>query len=179
MLTKEEVQIAIDAAVKPLKIALDAAEEKLEVMKNDKPEKKTAEDEEAEEKEKAKDKEEADKKSGAMDSAIATLTAEIKALKSNAMDGGAMMREFAEVQTLKQTAGAIVGQIPNEHVTQDAVAKYAIGKMSGVACDSGQELAMLKGILHARQTPTFTVDKGNAQDSADAAKSSNLDKAGL
>ena len=50
---------------------------------------------------------------------------------------------------------------------ESGVAKYGLEKM-GVACDSGHEVAMLKGVLHARKAPTFTVDRGVAKDGADS-----------
>ena len=52
-------------------------------------------------------------------------------------------------------------------MTLTDVAKYGVQKL-GIACDSGEELAILKGYLHSRTTgANFTV---TAQDSA-AAKS--------
>ena len=181
----KEVQQAIDEAIKPLQVALDAAEKKVEEMEKDKKEnpfvKKTAEDMEAEEKEEADKKAKADEKSKAMDSAIAKvadLEKEVKTLKSTAMDGNAVMKAFAEKQDLAAKASQIVGAFDHSDLDAGGVAKYALEKM-GVACDSGSELAMFKGVLAARQTPTFTVDHGTASDSADAAKSDNLDKAGL
>lgn len=178
----KEVQQAIDEAIKPLQIALDAAEKKVEEMEKDKKEnpfvKKTAEDMEAEEKEEADKKAKADEKSKAMDSAISALKKEVETLKSTAMDGNAVMKAFAEKQALAVSASQIVGAFDHSDLDAGGVAKYALEKM-GVACDSGSELAMFKGVLAARQTPTFTVDHGTASDSADAAKSDALDKAGL
>lgn len=182
MLTKEDVKAAVDEAIKPLQTALDAAEKKVEDMEKkaadmEKDKEKTAED--MEEEEKAKDEEK--KKSEAMDSTIKlvnSLTKKVEKLESTAMDGDSMMKAFAATQELKQQVGSIIGQVPAEHVDQNSVAKYAVGKM-GIACDSGQELATLKGYLAARQTPQYTVDRGNALDGKDATKSENLDKLGL
>lgn len=123
---------------------------------------------------KAKD----EKKSDAMDSAIKSLQKEIKALKSTAMDGNAVMKAFAEKQDLATKASQIVGAFDHADLDAAGVAKYALNKM-GVACDSGSELAMFKGVLAARKTPTFTVDHGNAQDANDSAKSKTLDNMGL
>ena len=123
---------------------------------------------------KAKDEE----KSEAMDSAIAELRAEVKTLKSTAMDGNAVMKAFAEKQDLAAKASQIVGAFDHADLDAQGVAKYALTKM-GVACDSGSELAMFKGVLAARKTPSFTVDHGNALDGADSAKSETLDKLGL
>lgn len=121
-------------------------------------------------------------KSGAMDAAIAKALAplrkEISTLKSQAMDGNSMMKAFSAKQELANQASAIVGAFDHADMDAQGVAKYALKKM-GVACDSGQEVAMLKGVLHARKTPTFTVDNGHAKDGADTTKSETLDKAGL
>ena len=203
MLTKEYVQSAIDEAIKPLKVALDAAENKFENMKKEK-----AEDMEVKEKSmdamtkavkagdmykdgmdekaikdaydkilKAKD-EDKDKKSGAMDSAIAKLTAQVEKLQSTAMDGNAVMKAFAEKQDLAVKASQIIGAFDHADLDAQGVAKYALEKMN-VACDSGQELGMFKGVLIARKAPSFTVDHGVAKDNADSAKSDALDELGL
>ncbi len=180
MLT-EEIKAAMDAAIEPVQKALDEAnkkigelEKKAEDMCN---EDKTAEDMEEEEKKKAADKE----KSEAMDAAIAkvaNLEKEVKTLKSTAMDGNAVMKAFAEKQDLANRAAQIIGAFDHADMDAQGVAKHALEKM-GVACDSGQELAMFKGVLAARKAPTFTVDHGNALDSAESAKSETLDKLGL
>ncbi len=181
MLTKEDLKAAMDETIKPVQKALDAAEKKigeLEKKAEDmSKEEKSAEDMEEEEAKKAEEK----KKSEAMDSAIAKvadLEKEVKTLKSTAMDGNAVMRAFAEKQDLANKAAQIVGAFDSADLDANGVAKYALEKM-GVACDSGQELAMFKGVLAARKAPTFTVDHGNALDSADSAKSETLDKLGL
>ena len=118
------------------------------------------------------------KKSDAMDSAIAKLTEQVATLQSTAMDGNAVMKAFAEKQELANKASQIVGAFDHADLDANGVAKYALDKM-GVACDSGQELAMFKGVLAARKAPTFTVDHGFAKDSADSAKSTTLDELGL
>lgn len=181
MLTKDDLKVAMDAAIEPVQKALDEANKKIgelekkaeDMGKGDK----TAEDMEEEEKKKAEDKE----KSEAMDAAIAkveSLEKEVSTLKSTAMDGNAVMKAFAEKQDLANRAAQIVGAFDHADMDAQGVAKHALTKM-GVACDSGQELAMFKGVLAARKAPTFTVDHGNALDSADSAKSENLDKLGL
>ena len=185
MLTKEDLKAAMDEAIKPVQKALDTAEKKIGALEKkaedmDKDEK-SAEDmeaEEAEKKKKAEDMEKDEKKSDAMDSAIKTLTEQVATLQSNAMDGNAVMKAFAEKQDLATKASQIVGAFDHADLDANGVAKYALEKM-GVACDSGQELAMFKGVLAARKTPTFTVDHGNAQDSQGSAKSETLDKLGL
>ena len=126
---------------------------------------------------KAKDEDD-DKKSDAMDSAIKALTKQVATLQSTAMDGESMMKAFGQTQELKQQVSAIIGAIPSDHVDQHAVAKYAVDKI-GIACDSGAELATLRGYLAGRKAPTFTVDHGIAKDNADSAKSETLDKLGL
>lgn len=180
MLT-EEMKAAMDAAIEPVQKALDEANKKIgelekkaeDMDKGDKPEK-TAEDMEEEEKKKAADKE----KSEAMDAAIVALTKEVKTLKSTAMDGNAVMKAFAETQNLKNQLGNFVGAIPADLVTKSDVSKYAAEKI-GIACDSGGEVAAIQGFLAARQTPTYTVDRGNALDSKEPTTSDSLNKAGL
>jgi len=199
----KEVAKAIALALTPMQTAMDEMSKGMENMKKEK-----AEDMEVKEKSmdamtkavkagdmykdgmnekavkdaydkimKAKD-EDKDKKSDAMDSAIASLQDEVKTLKSTAMDGNAVMKAFAEKQDLAAKASQIVGAFDHADLDAQGVAKYALEKM-GVACDSGQELSMFKGVLHARQTPTFTVDHGIAKDSQDPTTSETLDKMGL
>jgi len=154
--------------------AEDAEEEK-DPKAEDMTEEEKALDADAEEK---KD----DEKSGAMDAAIAKALApfrkEIKELKSQAMDGNAMMKAFTAKQELAKQASAIVGAFDHSDMDANGVAKYALKKM-GHACDAGLELATFKGFLLASKAPTFTVDNGHAKDSADVTKSETLDKAGL
>ena len=192
----KEVAKAIALALSPMQTAMDEMSKGMENMKKEK-----AEDMEMKEKSmdemtkavkagdmykdgmdektikdtydkmmKAKDEDD-DKKSDAMDSAIKSMQDEIKTLKSNAMDGNAVMKAFAEKQDLAAKAAQIVGAFDHADLDANGVAKYALGKMD-IACDSGQELAMFKGVLHARKAPSFTVDPGTALDSA-------LDKFGL
>lgn len=199
-ITKEELTVAIAAAVKPFQVAMDEMSKDVESMKKDKAEDmemskadmmkalkagdmyKDGMDEKAmksayDKMMKAKD----EKKSDAMDSAIdtiATLTAKVEKLESTSMDGNTVMKAFAEKQELAVKASQIVGAFDHADLDANGVAKYALDKM-GVACDSGQELAMFKGVLAARKAPTFTVDHGIAQDGNDSAKSETLDKLGL
>lgn len=130
----------------------------------------------------AEDMEEEKDKSAAMEAviakALAPLRKEIRTLKSQAMDGNTMMKAFAAKQELANQASQIVGAFDHADMDAQGVAKYVLEKI-GIACDSGQEVAMLKGVLHARKPQSFTVDKGAAKDSADAAKSETLDKLGL
>ena len=182
----KEVEKAIKLALTPMQTAMDAMSEEMKDMKSKSEDKdgkkeKTAEDmeaEEAEKKKKAEDKDKDDKKSEAMDSAVKALQEEVKTLKSTAMDGNAVMKAFAEKQDLAAKAAQIVGAFDHADMTAEDVAKYALKKMD-VACDSGSELAMLKGVLHARKAPSFTVDSGLALDAQESAKSETLDKMGL
>ncbi|AUG84944.1 hypothetical protein MAELSTROM_24 [Pseudoalteromonas phage Maelstrom] len=181
-MNEEEIKAAMDAAISPIQKALDEANKEIgelkkkaeDMDKDGEKDEKTAEDMEEEEKKKAADKE----KSEAMDAAIVTLTKKVEKLQSTAMDGNAVMKAFAEKQDLANRAAQIVGAFDHTDMDAKGVAKHALTKM-GVACDSGDELATFKGVLVARKTPTFTVDKGNALDSADSAKSDTLDKLGL
>ena len=182
-MTPEEIAAAIAAGLKPMQTAMDEMTKKVDLFekkseKSEEDKKKSAEDMEEEEKKKAEDKEKDDKKSEAMDSAISALQEEIKTLKSTAMDGNAVMKAFAEKQELAAKASQIVGVFDHADLDAQGVAKYTLEKM-GIACDSGLELATLKGYLAAQKAPTFTVDHGKAQDSADSAKSETLDKMGL
>jgi hypothetical protein len=119
-----------------------------------------------------------DEHAGAMDSAIKAMQAEIKVLKSTAMDGNAVMKAFAEKQDLAAKASQIVGAFDHADLDAQGVAKYAVKKL-GIACDSGSELATLRGYLAARKAPTYTADHGTALDGAESAKSKTLDDMGL
>ena len=182
----KDVTKAIADALQPMQTAMDAMSGEMKDMKSkskdkDEVKEKTAEDmeaEEAEEKKKAEDKEKDDKKSEAMDSAVKALQEEVKTLKSSAMDGNAVMKAFAEKQELAVKASQIVGAFDHADLDAQGVAKYAVEKL-GIACDSGAELATLRGYLAARKTPTFTVDLGVALDGQESAKSETLDKMGL
>ncbi len=185
MLTKEDLKVAMDAAIEPVQKALDEAnkkigelEKKAEDMDKGEKDEKTAEDMEGEKKKEAADKE----KSEAMDAAIAkfeSLEKEVKTLKSTAMDGNAVMKAFAETQNLKAQLGKFAGSIPADLVTKSDVSKYAVEKL-GIACDSGGEVTAIQGFLAGREMPTFTVDRGNALDGAETpATSDSLSKAGL
>ena len=173
---KELIALAVEQGkqIKTLTTAMDGMSKDMKDMKDkaeDADKEKSAEDEEAEKKKAAEDKEKEAKdeeKSKAMDSAIeaiATLTKEVKTLKSNAMDGNAVMKAYAEKQTLANQVSAIVGAFDHADMDAQGVAKYGLEKM-GVACDAGLELAMMKGILHTKQSTSFTVDHGTAQDAA-------------
>ena len=133
---------------------------------------------EEEKKKAAEDKDKEDEKSSAMDSAIAALTSKVKTLESTAMDGNAIMKAFAAKQDLANQVSQIVGAFDHADLDAQGVAKYGLEKM-GVACDSGLELPMMKGILHSRKAPTFTIDLGVAQDSAIDTSNETLDGMGL
>lgn len=199
----KEVAKAIAEALSPMQTAMDEMSKGMENMKKEK-----AEDMEMKEKSmdemtkalktgdmhkdgmdekavkdaydkmmKAKD-EDKEKKSGAMDSAIQALQEEVKTLKSTAMDGNAFMKAFAEKQDLAAKASQIVGAFDHADLDAQGVAKYAVEKL-GIACDSGAELATLRGYLAARKAPSYTVDPGTALDGQESAKSETLDKMGL
>ena len=72
-----------------------------------------------------------------------------------------------------------VGRIDGAGLDSAAVATKA-AEILGLACDSGHELATVRGYLHAAKGVKSTVDHGTAQDAA-ASKSalSKLDEAGL
>jgi hypothetical protein len=126
---------------------------------------------------KAKDEDD-DKKSGAMDSAIKKLQSEFIQFKATAMDGNAVMKAFAEKQDLATKVSQIVGAFDHADLDSNGVAKYALGKI-GIACDSGAELATLRGYLAARKAPSYTADPGTALDGGESAKSKTLDDLGL
>ena len=162
---------------------MDGFKEEMQKAKEEKSDgetKKSVEDKEAEEaeaKKKAEDKEKEKEKSEAMDSAIKALVEEVKNLKSTAMDGNAVMKAFAAKQELATQVSSIVGAFDHSDLDAQGVAKYGLEKM-GIACDSGSELPMMKGILVSRAKPSFTVDHGTAQDGAQAT-TDNLSKLGL
>jgi len=99
----------------------------------------------------------------ALDEAIAPLKAEIKEIKSSAVDANDVVKSIAEKNALADKASVVVGAFDHSDMDKQAVAKYALDKI-GMACDSGKEVSTLNGYLAARKQPLFVVD--NAQDEA-------------
>ena len=155
--------------------AMDAMGERVKSMAEDKKakdedmeEEGEAEDEDEDEKDDKKAKDKYDEKSKAMDSKIESLVGVVEKLSAKvdkvaAMDGASIIREVSEKNELADQASKIVGAFDHSDMDKSAVAKYALEKM-GVACDSGSEVAMFKGILHAKSQPRY-IDDGYGQDS--------------
>lgn len=149
---------------------LAAMSEYIESMKPSAEDMEKAEDADPEEEAKAEDKDEDEK--GAMDAAILSmgkqmkvLADEIKTIKSSAVDANSVMKALSEKNDLANKSAAIIGAFDHSDMDKQAVAKYTLEKL-GVACDSGAEVATLKGYLTARQAPKFTIDS-NALDGKD------------
>lgn len=130
---------------------------------------KKAEDMEEEEKKKAEDEE---KKSEAMDSLSKQISDLHKKVEGMAIDGAEIVRQAMKAQSEKaeivRGAVQIIGAFDHSEMDANAVAKHVLEK-KGIACDSGQELSMFKGILLAQSKPakTFTVDYSAAFDGAE------------
>lgn len=155
--------------------AMDAMEKKVDSMDEKKKAKDMKDDDdddddggegEGKEKEKkAKDK--YDEKSKAMDSKLESLFSIVEKISAKvdqvaAMDGASIIREVSEKNELAEKAFKIVGAFDHADMDKSGVAKYALEKM-GVACDSGSEVAMFKGILHANSQPRY-INDGYGQD---------------
>jgi hypothetical protein len=136
----------------------------------------------------AKDKDEdkdKDKPESGMDAAVVSsllktvesLQSEVKKLKGSAMDERAIMTQINKRNELGSQLSSVVGSFNYQEKTLGEVAKYG-AKTLGIACDSGQEVAAVRAFLQGRKNPTFTVDKGNGQDSA-VASSKALEDMGL
>jgi uncharacterized protein len=119
----------------------------------------------------------------AMDARITALDAKIdailerlapaggeKAKGAPAMDEAAIIEKVNRKNQLAGEVEKLVGTFDHSKMNEQQVAQYAVEKI-GVACDSGEEIAALKGYLKAQKTASFTVDNGTGQDSAKAAES--------
>ena len=145
-----------------------------------------AEDEEVEAVAEDEDEDEdEDKPESGMDAAVVSsllktvksLQSEVAKLKGSAMDERAIMTQINKRNELGSQLSSVVGSFNYQEKTLDEVAKYG-AKTLGIACDSGQEVAAVRAFLQGRKNPTFTVDKGNGQDSA-VASSKALEDMGL
>jgi hypothetical protein len=129
--------------------------------------------------------EDEDKPESGMDAAVVSsllktvesLQSEVKKLKGSAMDERAIMTQINKRNELGSQLSSVVGSFNYQEKTLGEVAKYG-AKTLGIACDSGQEVAAVRAFLQGRKNPTFTVDKGNGQDSA-VASSKALEDMGL
>ncbi|WVH05504.1 hypothetical protein KKJFFJLC_00012 [Vibrio phage vB_VpaS_PGB] len=108
---------------------------------------------------------------------IENLSAKVEKLEGSAMDESAVMAAFTERQELISQVTPIIGNFEHAGMNRQQVAKYATEKL-GIACDSGAEVTALRAFLHGRKQPTFTMDKGDGQDSA-VKDSKVLDEMGL
>ncbi len=101
-----------------------------------------------------------------MTDSVKALSDEVKEVKSSAVDANSVMKALAEKTDLANRLMPFVGAFDHADMDKSGVAKYGCEKL-GIACDSGAEFATINGYLAAQKQPSFTVDKGNAQDKAD------------
>ena len=109
-----------------------------------------------------------DKKADGMDSKIKSLESQLAALKSDATK--TVMSEIAARNDLYNSLSHHTGAFDHAEMGVLDVAKYGVKKL-GIACDSGQEIAAIKGFLHGRKPVTFT----KAQDSKATEASATVD----
>ena len=99
---------------------------------------------------------------------------EVEDKKPNGMDAAELKKSiFAEIAQRDSLAEALshkVGSFDHKAMGLDDVAKYGVKKL-GIACDSGAELATLKGYLQAKPTV-----KAAGMDKKEAPKNASLDK---
>ena len=102
------------------------------------------------------------------------------AKKGSATDAADMISSYNKTQTLAAKVSALIGAFDSSAMDSDGVAKYWSEK-SGVACDSGAELATLNGFLAGQQTRTYTAAPAVSLDASDiaASQSTSLDDLGL
>ena len=162
--------------------AMDAMGEKVKSMAEkkkakDEDEEEMAEDQEEDKEKKAKDK--YDEKSKAMDSKfdslvdmVSTLSAKVE--KVAAMDGASIIREVSAKEAFAEQVSKVVGDFQHSEMNMQQVGEYAAEKM-GLACDSGSEVAAVKGYLQAYNKPRYMSD-GYSQDGASSQGSAHLDE---
>ncbi len=108
---------------------------------------------------------------------IASLKSEMKALKGSAMDEASVIKAINAKNTLGAKLAPHIGAFGFDQMSSEQeVAVYAVGKL-GIACDSGAELAHVKGWLSAKAPAKIIADSG-AQDSKDS-KPKSLEEMGL
>lgn len=113
----------------------------------------------------AKPDEEAEAMDAAAQKRIDKLETELAALKSQP-GADAVIRGREARDRLAQDLSKHVGTFDHAEKTLDDVAKYGIEKLA-IACDSGAEVATLRGYLAAKPAPTAAVTLGSGMDSAD------------
>lgn len=121
---------------------------------------------------------------GAMDAAAirSIVNATVaEAVKGFAIDEAALGKRInAEINTknaLVEKVAPLTGAFDHSGMSVQEVAVYATKKLN-IACDSGHEIATLKGFLAAQKVQTIVRDS-NAQDSSDTVTSKTSDEMGL
>ena len=114
---------------------------------------------------KAEDKEEVDAKASVMDEQIKSLQSQVKKLTAMAMDSKSVEKKINAKNDLVNKISKLGVHIDSVGMDESDVAKEAVKKL-GIACDSGEELAILKGYLAHNRTEQTTADRGFAQDAA-------------
>lgn len=190
--TETEVKMTLEDMNKQF-IAMDESDkekfkEMIKEKAKDKEEKDTAKDkeeetkdeykEEAKDKEEDKDKEKSKSAMDALEAKLATLEAKLEEANSNAMDSLQIEKQIAEKTDLYNKVTPLIGQFDHTGKSINDVAQYANEKL-GIACDSGEEVAALKGYLHAQQPVHTTVVGGSAQDGSEVSVPDSLKSMGF
>lgn len=110
------------------------------------------------------DEDDAEKKVAAMDSQIKSLSTQLNDLKTNGIKS--VMSEVHRRDELAKALSQHVGAFDHSLMTEQEVAKYGVEKLE-LACDSGHEVAIVKGFLHNRPAPS-SFNSTHAQDSNNA-----------
>lgn len=112
-----------------------------------------------------------------LDKATKPLLDKIEKLEGSAMDQASIVKAITAKNVLASQVARHVGPFDhNEMASEQEVAQYAIKKL-GIACDSGTEVARLKGWLDAKAPVKVVVD-ADAQDGKDN-KPKTLEEMGL
>jgi len=104
--------------------------------------------------------------------ALAPINAEIKLIKSSAVDANDVVKAISDKNALAEKASVVIGAFDHSDMTEQGVAAYALDKINHV-CPPGHEIATLNGYLAARKQPNFVVDHG--QDEANNSHLKALD----
>jgi uncharacterized protein len=179
------------AALKELKPSLDQMKEIQSAIAGlgGEPETEITEETTTEEVAEDMDTEEKEKSPVAMDAAISSaiqkavnaavkpLQAQIKKLEGSAMDEASVIKAINAKNSLAYNVARHTGAFDHNAMSSEIeVAKYAVKKLN-IACDSGEELAHVKGWLAAKTAPV--VVKAIAEDGKNKPTSKTLEDEGM
>jgi uncharacterized protein len=113
----------------------------------------------------------------AVNAAVKPLQAQIKKLEGSAMDEASVIKAINAKNSLAYNVARHTGAFDHNAMSSEIeVAKYAVKKLN-IACDSGEELAHVKGWLAAKTAPV--VVKAIAEDGKNKPTSKTLEDEGM